>query len=296
VRVGNSQAKILIGTTWEERRQFLISARFTLTQDHPLKLRIDAILGPEKWSQILNGANDALDAEVREITAAAWEITESQREAAGQRLVRITEAYRRTAKQRMEDHLTQVPIAMEELGALNSLFEEAYKSNPELSACVFIESVPATYTAGDLEFRQLAERAAGSWESWLDIVVGYLLEEDHKNEYIEKQLAATASGIHKDAEPKVGEHYIVHRLLKASALCCSWLKGHQELQNRAAAAGHYRRKPLVQRRGYRPEIRQWMDKRNLRTNAQAARELRVSVSLLKSSCPQKARSAIAMRP
>ena len=99
---------------------------------------------------------------------------------------------------------------------------------------------------------------------------------------MEKQSAATASGFPKGAEPKIGENYIVRRLLKASALCCSWLKGHKELQNGAAPAGHHRRKRPAPRRGYRPEIRQWMDRRNLRTNAQAARELRVSVSLLKS--------------
>ena len=111
-------------------------------------------------------------------------MTESQKEAAGKMLVRITEAHRRAAKQRMEDHLAQASIAWEELGSLESLFEAAYKSNPELSACVFIEGPPATYKPGDLEFRQLATRAAGSWESWLDIVVGYLLEQDHKNEYL----------------------------------------------------------------------------------------------------------------
>jgi len=217
----------------------------------------------------------------KELTAVAWRITESHREAAGKELLRITEAYRRAAKQRMQDHLVQAPIPWGELRSLESLFEEAYKSNPDLSACVFIQGPPATYRPGDLEFRQLATRAAGSWESWLDIVVGYLLEQDHKNEYFEGQSAATASGMPKGAEPKIGENYVVRRLLRVSALCCSWLNGHKDLQN-GAAPGHQRRKPPAPRRGYRSEIRQWMDRRNLRNNAQAARELTVSVSLLKS--------------
>ncbi len=149
----------LIGRAWEELRQLLTSTRQTLKQEDPLKARIDAILVPETWSQIVHGANDALGAEVKELTAAAWRITESHREAAGKKMLRITEAYRRAAKRQMQNHLAQAPIPWGELGSLESLFEEAYKSNPDLSACVFIQGAPATYRPGDLEFRQLATRA-----------------------------------------------------------------------------------------------------------------------------------------
>ena len=105
----------------------------------------------------------------------------------------------------------------------------------------------------------------------------------------ERQPAATASGIPKGAEPRIGENYIVHRLLKASALCCSWLKGRKAPQTGAVPAG----RPLALRCGYRPEIRQWMTRRNLRTNAQAARELTVSVSLLKSIMSTKGKKRYA---
>ena len=60
VLVGKGQAKILIGRTWEERRQFLTSARETLTQEHSLKLRIDAILDPvwpENWICLIRGGS-----------------------------------------------------------------------------------------------------------------------------------------------------------------------------------------------------------------------------------------------
>jgi hypothetical protein len=58
----------------------------------------------------------------------------------------------------------------------------------------------------------------------------------------------------------------------------------------AASASERKRKrfkPSVSRRGYRPEIREWMGKRQLRTIPEAARRLGVGVSTLKSIMSSK---------
>ena len=141
------------------------------------------------------------------------------------------ENYRRQTIARMKQHLAHGQIAEAELDGLKVAFENGHQNHPELKAVVTLERPSSLTGLGALQFRGsavLAARAVGhsggddAWEHWLAILVGYLLENDERGEYIAKQRGISHSG---DSEEKVTEIYEIDQLSKASALCCSWLKG-----------------------------------------------------------------------
>jgi len=139
------------------------------------------------------------------------------------------EASRRTVIERMQRHLASGQVAGPELDDLRSQFEDADRRYPGLQAFLSIDGPPSLRGAGTLQFRGMANRAAGQvsrsqgddvWKVWLEIVVGYLLQNDDREQFITKVETVSRTG---DSETKIGETYLISHVYEASGLCCSWL-------------------------------------------------------------------------
>jgi hypothetical protein len=150
---------------------------------------------------------------------------------------------------------------------------------------------------GRLEFLKFGREAAmalghagnDGWQYWLDIVDGYLLQDDRDEECMGKWQAASSAGAPERGAVN-GEMFVVDQLFRASALCGVWLlttapreqPGSSDgltpasMTNRASA-----------RKGYRPEVREWMQHKQIGTIEKAAKRLAVSTSTLKSIMSNK---------
>jgi len=175
------------------------------------------------------------------------------KEAAGQESVRITEEYRRTRLAWTEQLLSLGTAAEHEIDDLKKTFAHAHENTPDLSAFVYINEVPTPKGPGSLQFRELANRAAwtvarvggdDAWKRWLDVVVGYLLENDLHEEFIQKfpiwhldRPEGTTPEAHLGTTVQ-GENYEIRQVFKASEHCCSWLKrrGREKKPSSASAA------------------------------------------------------------
>ncbi|MBZ5625892.1 MAG: hypothetical protein LAQ69_45465, partial [Acidobacteriia bacterium] len=146
----------------------------------------------------------------------------------------ITDDFRNAAIGKMHRLLSQGVVVMAELDDLKQEFEIRHGHYPDLFAAVNFLAEPDITGRGSLEFRELANRAARgdgaagdeAWKDWLDILVGYLLENDHDREYIQTfpgtafiPPAGTTDETHL-GEKMHGETYQIHGVFKASALCC----------------------------------------------------------------------------
>ena len=137
---------------------------------------------------------------------------------------------RRATQERMEKHLSNGRIAVADLDVLRAEFENGHNEHSRLQATVLPDGPPSLHGTSTLAFRELATRATravglsgsgGSWEHWLEVLVGYLLENDDRGEFITKRENSSRSRIGKE---KIFETYLINRVFKASALCCSRLR------------------------------------------------------------------------
>jgi hypothetical protein len=82
------------------------------------------------------------------------------------------------------------------LDSIGRAFADAHQHNPELCVWVYINEVPRPTGPGSLQFCELASRAVRAlavstasdedWKRWIDVLVGYLLNNDAGDEYIRK--------------------------------------------------------------------------------------------------------------
>ena len=139
------------------------------------------------------------------------------------------QASRRAAIQRMEQHLASGQIAKADLNTLKAEFEAAAERNRGPEAFLSLEGLPLLRGSGTLKSRGLANRAAlgvnrllsdGAWKVWLEILLGFLLQNDELGEFVEKSVITSRS---LGRELRIFEAYSIKRMPEASALCCSWL-------------------------------------------------------------------------
>jgi hypothetical protein len=146
-------------------------------------------------------------------------------------------------------------IAKNELDALKNEFKAAHERNPGLRAWVYINESPKPTGPGSLHFQELGNRAVwalarvggdDAWKHWVDVLVGYLLENDQDEECIQKYGAGhldRPAGTSWESQPGViieGENYEIRQVFMASEHCCSWLArsaGGEQGGDAAAQAG-----------------------------------------------------------
>jgi hypothetical protein len=205
----------------------------------PLRSGDDQDTGIDRQNERLHDVvDDLVDTGIKEIGVAAWQATEGQHEAAGREFARTTENYHRARLERMQQFLSCGVIAGDELHALWRDFREAHENNPEQSAWVYINESPIPAGPGSLHFRELANHGAwalarvggdNAWKHWLDVVVGYLLQNDPDQEYMRRfgvGYLDRPQGTTCETYPGVviqGENYEIRQVFKASEHCCSWL-------------------------------------------------------------------------
>jgi hypothetical protein len=240
--------------TVEQRGDLFRCALVTLPDGHEVKRRINAIVDKMR-KRPEDVVDDVFDAEVEATAMAAWQAIEGQKEAAGREGARNIEEYRRARLGRMERFLSLGSIAKNELDALKNEFKEAHERNPGLRAWVYINELPKPSGPGSLQFQELANRAVwalarvggdDAWKHWVDVLIGYLLENDQDEEYLQK---SGAGHLDRPAEtsweshPGViieGENYEIRQVFTASEHCCSWLArsaGGEQGGDAAAQAG-----------------------------------------------------------
>ena len=156
-------------------------------------------------------------------------------------------------------------MAEDELNDLEDAFASAHKHHPGFSAWLYINELPKPRGAGTLLFLQLARRAAWAvartggetaWKHWLEILVGYLLNNDTGEEYIHKYPAGRRQRSTLETQKDVvqGENYEVRQAFKASEHLCSWLVHFAERERAGKAAG-----PVAPARPTSLQARGWND-------------------------------------
>jgi hypothetical protein len=219
-----------------ERRKYLGRVQARLAGGDPLKRRIEVAIGILR--RLESSVGQATADEVGEAEAVFLQVIESEKEAGGRELERVTRECRDARMLRMEQLMSGSSATQAEWSVLQDAFKAAHRQNPDLSAWIPINESPLPAGSGSLHFRELANRAAwtwarvtgdDAWKSWLDVVVGYLLKNAPHQEYLHAIRTGhleQPGGSNNENHPGVnihGESYKIDRLLEASGLCCAWL-------------------------------------------------------------------------
>ena len=134
----------------------------------------------------------------------------------------ILEENRRRAVALAERHLAEGSVIAARLDRVKSDFERGHQEHPGLEALASLDSPPLLRGPGTLLFREIARRASqGSWERWLPVLLGYLLENDERGEYLSKVRTSSRGA---DEKERISEVYRIKKLFAVSALCCVWLE------------------------------------------------------------------------
>lgn len=224
--------------TTDQREDLFRFAQSVLPDGHQLKCRIGS-LAPRIGLRFGPIVDHALAAEIEETAIEAWREIEVLKDAAGRESARMIGEYRRDRLAKVEQYLALGSVAEHELDDLKKAFADADERHPDLSGWVYMNELPRPTGPGTLHFLELANRAgrafarAGAedtWKYWLEILVGYLLQNDLDEEHIQQFSVGhlyRPQGTTPETHPGViiqGENYEIRHLFKASEECCSWLK------------------------------------------------------------------------
>jgi hypothetical protein len=221
----------------DERVALLRFVKSRLPDDDPLKCRIDTAI--EVMTQRpADFVDEAIAEEVKSTEVAAWRAIEAQKEISPEEPARIGDEYRNLRLSRFEQLVSLNSGDPGQWSEFEDAFKVDHQENPGLVAWVHINESPAPVGPGSLQFRELGNQAAAvvagvkgdeAWKCWLEVVVGHLLRNDTREEYIHTMK------VHHLARPQGstvqthrgviidGESYRIDHVSKASELCCSWL-------------------------------------------------------------------------